>query len=338
MEAAASAGAALLDLRGVEEEERASVWTGALPSFFPGLSVNYIEHRAGEGNIRRMALDQGELWAVRSPSIGVGYSPSGSVKTHHLSIMLQLAGRTQVEQRQRTCALGSGDLCLLDERAAFAIDGDAAAEILIMRLPRAVALGRHPHLEHHLAMTFSAAAPGTGLVGQMLSATLMSGPFFSDAQRRAALLGAIELLGTLDCRAETRGGRAWWRVQAALSFIELHFARQGLPAEEVAQAQRISRRRLDQLLSDTTGVSITGHIWRRRLVRAAADLRDPQRAACTASQIAFDNGFEDAAHFTRAFKRAYGHSPQQWRTHSLAEDGRSATRPSVSSTCDKRQS
>jgi AraC-like DNA-binding protein len=120
----------------------------------------------------------------------------------------------------------------------------------------------------------------------------------------------IHLLGALDpTTPETLG----WRVQAAIAFIELHFARSGLRADEVAASQRISRRRLDQLMLEAIGVSITGHIWNRRLEQASADLRDPVYARRTASEIAFANGFEDPAHFTRAFKRRYGHSPLAWR-------------------------
>ena len=73
---------------------------------------------------------------------------------------------------------------------------------------------------------------------------------------------------------------------------------------------------VDQLLHEAIGMSITGQIWSRRLDQAAADLRDPLRASAAAAQIAFANGFEDSAHFTRAFKRRFGQSPAQWR-HAL---------------------
>jgi AraC-like DNA-binding protein len=284
-----------------------------VPSLFPGLSVDRIERRADAGAIRRIALGQGELWAVRSPSAGVSYLPTGMLRERHVSVMLQLSGFTDVVQQHRACRLDAGDLCLLDERSAFTINGGDAAEILFMRLPREATLRRHPHLEHHMATTLPAATPGSALVARMLTATLAHGPFLGDAQRQASLLGTLELLGTLDLQPQAHGGGAWWRVQAALAHIELHFGSRDLGAEEVAQAQHISRRRLDQLLSETTGRSITGHIWDRRLAQAAADLRDPQREGVTAAQIAFANGFEDPAHFTRAFKRRYDLSPQQWR-------------------------
>ena len=81
----------------------------------------------------------------------------------------------------------------------------------------------------------------------------------------------------------------------------------------VAQEQRISRRRLDQLMHEALGHSIASHLWNRRLEQAAADLRDFTRTGLSIAQIAFANGFEDAAHFTRAFKRRFTVTPGAWR-------------------------
>ena len=103
------------------------------------------------------------------------------------------------------------------------------------------------------------------------------------------------------------------RVRRALEFIELNLSVAGLTAEAVAQDQHISRRRLDQLMQNTVGHSIAGQLWSRRLEQAASDLRDPHRGCHSIAQIAFANGFEDAAHFTRAFKRRFSVTPGQWR-------------------------
>ena len=58
---------------------------------------------------------------------------------------------------------------------------------------------------------------------------------------------------------------------------------------------------------------MAGRIWERRLQQAATDLVDPDRAALAVSQIGFAAGFEDAAHFSRAFKKRFGHTPSEWR-------------------------
>jgi AraC-like DNA-binding protein len=122
----------------------------------------------------------------------------------------------------------------------------------------------------------------------------------------------VQMLGMADPLARAATGPDW-RVRRALDYIELNLSVAGLTAETVAQDQRISRRRLDQLMHEAFGQSIAGHLWNRRLEQAAADLRDPHRSTMSIAQIAFANGFEDAAHFTRAFKRRYAITPGAWR-------------------------
>ena len=304
----------LIDLDSVEENYRASAWASAVVALSPGLSVSRIDDHVGSGKVRCIAMGEGTLWVVRSPQVEVSYSPAAGAITDALfSVVLQVSGRTIIRQEGHTCTLEAGDICIVDEQFPFAMEGDGSGEFLVMRMPRRTALSRNPHLEHHTAILLPAEDPGICLLTQMLSALVVTAPFMGDSQRRSSLVAVIELLGAVRLGGEEPSGPAWWRVQAALSYINLHFVVPGLSAEEVAQAQRISRRRLDQLLRETIGLSITAQIWKRRLDQAAADLRDPTRASLPASQIAFANGFEDPAHFTRAFKRCYGYAPMQWR-------------------------
>jgi len=98
-----------------------------------------------------------------------------------------------------------------------------------------------------------------------------------------------------------------------MAFIDAELSDPSLPASRVVQLEGISRRRLYEILLKTVGVSVTGQIWVRRLQQAAMDLRDPRYASRTVTQIAFGVGFEDTAHFTRAFKRRYHCTPREWR-------------------------
>ena len=306
-------GIELIDLSALEKEERASAWADAVPSFFPGMKVRRVDTNPANGNVIRIPMGGGSFWSVRSPAATVSYTPSRALEMQGVSLLMQRSGHVAVSQKRRSCRLEPGDMCVVDEQFPFTMEGEDCGEFIVLRMPRAAVLGRNPHLEHQTSIALLAVDPAVNLVGQALKATLLTAPFMRDSQRCATLVAMIELLGTIEARDEGGGGSAWWRVQAALSFIELNFACHGLAADDVAQAQWISRRRLDQLLRETIGLTITGQIWKRRLKQAAADLTDPARAQSTASQIAFANGFEDAAHFTRAFKRSYGYPPLQWR-------------------------
>ena len=59
--------------------------------------------------------------------------------------------------------------------------------------------------------------------------------------------------------------------------------------------------------------SVSDWIWSLRLDEARSRLCDPRLAAQGVSVIAFDCGFNDAAHFSRAFKARFGCSPRECR-------------------------
>jgi len=91
-----------------------------------------------------------------------------------------------------------------------------------------------------------------------------------------------------------------------------------LTAEDVSEEQHISRRQLDRAFLDKLGMTVTTKIWDCRLRNAATMLRDPSQHWRTISRVALASGFEDTAHFIRAFKKRYGATPSTWRRASLS--------------------
>ncbi len=97
--------------------------------------------------------------------------------------------------------------------------------------------------------------------------------------RRAARIGALghrPSAGAAMAPKSIHLDDVSWRVRSALAYIEMNLAEGSLTADRVARAQGVSRRRLDQILRGALGVSVTAHIWNRRLEQAAADLIDPR--------------------------------------------------------------
>ncbi len=128
-------------------------------------------------------------------------------------------------------------------------------------------------------------------------------------------MGAACLLGVPKPPQSDANLELNWRVRAALALTSMPSCRtRPLNATRVATAQGISRRRLDEILLQTVGLSLNAQIWTRRLAQAATDLRDPRHGSRTVTDIAFAAGFVDAAHFARSFKRRYLCSPRDWRS------------------------
>lgn len=305
-----------LDLQVVDEPQRALTWKRAASSFFPGLSVHDLRPNPARGSICGTSLGAGQVWTILSPPVHVEYRPRGRLdaSADMFSVMLQLQGSTIAVQSGQSCQLRPRELCLIDGYTPFELEvAEDFSHVMFLRLPRSMVLSRHPYLERQTARLFDPDEAGTRLLRTVLLGLLDSAPYLHDEQGTVALSGAVQLLGTLQSPSGSRPAAMNWRARSALALIESELADPLLTATRVAQAQGISRRRLDEILQETVGCSLSAQIWLRRLEQAAADLRDPRLAARTVTQIAFGAGFASTAHFTRAFRRRYGCSPRDWR-------------------------
>jgi AraC family transcriptional regulator, positive regulator of tynA and feaB len=305
----------LLDLSSVDEERRAGVWVRTATSVFPGLSINGMPASVPVGQIRSVPMGGGSLWSVLSAPVQVSYAPANGADdpSASISLMLQLFGSMEVGQSRRACVLEAGDMCIVDERFPFHLNGQVSNEIVFVRMPRRAVLGRHPHLEHCSADLLEFDDPGTVLLREALYRTVQVASDLREDQRGSVLAAMVQLLGAATSFRSTSDADLSWRVRAALTFIEMNLGDCELTAEQVARAQGISRRRLDQIMRSALGAPVTAQIWNRRLDQASADLVDPQRLSRTVFQIAYGVGFEDAAHFSRAFKARFGSAPRDWR-------------------------
>jgi AraC family transcriptional regulator, positive regulator of tynA and feaB len=311
--------ASLLNLQSVAVAQRAAMWTRGVRDYFPGLSVRELGGNLNSGSISGMRFGPGRLWSVLSPPLLVRYDPSGSPgETQLFSVMMQLQGSTAARQRHHHCLLQAGDFCVIDSSAAFELEVSGSSHVMFVQMPRPAVLGRHPYLERHTAEVFDPNETGAALLRGLLLNILDSAPLLEDYQRGSALGAIIQLLGAPKSLQREGIGELNWRVRTALAFIDAHFADPTLTASRVAKEQGISRRRLDEIMRQSVGNSLTGQIWSRRLMQAATDLAEPQRSGQSVAQIAFASGFEDAAHFTRAFKRRFHYTPREWRRRGVA--------------------
>jgi AraC-like DNA-binding protein len=307
-------GDSFVDLAALELSRRRPAWDDATRQIFPGLSVRITEHSPQRGTITRTSLGAAELYTIESAPAEVRHRPASPQDSvwPHVSLMIQSRGSTRVTQRGMQAQLGEGDMCLIDERDRFSLSSTDYGTILFLRLPRAPAMSRYPHLDQLFGAVLPAQECGTRLLSDTLLRLSEVAPRLTQLQRTARGGSVIQMLGVARSFAELPQS-AGWRVRRAVDFIELNFPVAGLTAEDVARDQHISRRRLDQLMREACGQSIASHLWRRRMEQAAADLRDPAKASLSIAQIAFASGFEDAAHFSRAFRRQHAMPPGQWR-------------------------
>jgi AraC-like DNA-binding protein len=93
-----------------------------------------------------------------------------------------------------------------------------------------------------------------------------------------------------------------------------------LSLTDVARASGSSVFHFCKVFRKTTGLRFTDYVARVRLEDAKEDLLNPNRRI---SEIAYDVGFQSLTQFNRTFRRVFGQSPTEFRTH-LGTQKRSA--------------
>lgn len=106
-------------------------------------------------------------------------------------------------------------------------------------------------------------------------------------------------------------------VIKAVRLMEQHVSRP-LAIREISRVLHTTERHLERAFSKTLGVSPKRHFLRLRLQHCRWLLIN---SPASISQIAFDCGFADASHFTRAFRLEFNATPGEVRQRALFSSG-----------------
>ncbi|MFJ8578641.1 helix-turn-helix domain-containing protein [Micromonospora sp. NPDC093277] len=247
---------------------------------------------------------------------------SSDPELYHLA--LPISGRGAMFQQRRAGPLDPSGFGLVDTVRPHGSwqrpDPPAAAplETLTVLLPH----GALPLPARRVEALLAAPIPADRGMGALLAAYLRG--IVSRPEQYAAddapQLGRIALdliAGTLARRLDVErelpvevqdtGLRA--RVEA---FVRRHLTDPDLTPAAVAEAHHMSLRSLHRLFADT-GTTIGAMIRAERLAGCFRDLADPRLRHQAVHQVAARWGFRDRAHFSRAFRSAYGISPREHR-------------------------
>ncbi|MFT4190189.1 MAG: transcriptional regulator FeaR [Comamonas sp.] len=293
--------------------------------------VGSIEHRDIDGlELTRIRTNAGQIRCRKAAS----RTGLGQIDSRHCFLVLQRQGHSLLRQNDATLQLLPGDMALLDTARGCEIIPQGLMEHASVHLSRDL-------LARHLQGDMDQPGPiwrfGASsrlmrlLVEQIASDDLGHGVGAGDgaamqealvcllvqSMRQARNAGAEtsatladSVAGTLApaSRARIEGGQ----LALARSLINQSLSDPLLSPARIAARTGVSVRQLYRLFEES-GDSIARYIQRARLQRAAVELRGSLAAARSITDIAFGCGFNDAAHFSRAFRKQFGLSPREYR-------------------------
>ncbi len=102
---------------------------------------------------------------------------------------------------------------------------------------------------------------------------------------------------------------AWEAIQNSLNYIEDHLS-ENIMIEALAKEASLSQYYFQRLFGRLVKKSVNEYVRLRRLAKASEDLKNKEKRII---DVALDYGFSDHANFTRAFKDAYGITPDEYR-------------------------
>jgi AraC family transcriptional regulator, positive regulator of tynA and feaB len=229
---------------------------------------------------------------------------------------LLLEGNGVIAQRGREARFGPGDLILSDARAPYRIRFDAPVRQLVMTLDRRRLEARLPHAERRTAIRVDGNSGAARVAAAYFAALRAEVPRLGIAEEAlgecALDLSALAFGGDSLAPGPAGDGERRLLLDRIKAFIEAELKNPLLTPDYVANRHGISRRYLYGLF-ESERVSVSGYIWGRRLSHCHDMLADPKALERNISEIAFEWGFNDASHFTRAFRRAFGTSPRLFR-------------------------
>lgn len=244
--------------------------------------------------------------------------PAGSDTSDHVKVSLQLTGHCVLTQGDHQAELKPGELAVYDTRRPYTLDTDRPGRSLALMFPRAMLRLPERELARVTAVSVSCRdGLGTvvrpflyGLARQVDELESLGTPRLAESV--ADLVGTLlaEHIGADPGRAADDGRGVLTR--RILAYMEQRLHDPELAPEQIASAHHISRRYLYKLLAEH-GYTVSGWIREHRLAHCRRDLADPALAHLPVGAIGSRWGFPGPAHFSHAFRTAYGMSPSEAR-------------------------
>ncbi|MCX5402312.1 helix-turn-helix domain-containing protein [Streptomyces sp. NBC_00102] len=323
----------VLTTASVPDQDKVAYWRAAVGRALVPVSVAPRDDGPFSGRITTDRLGCLRVSTMEADANRVSRTPeliSGSSEAL-IAVGVQVSGTATMVQDGRRAEVSEGDLVVYDTARPYSFDYPERFSTHVFQLPRH-ALGVSDAAIDQAVGTVIGPMDGFGAVLRpFLSKLATSVHSYSPAIGGMLANSVIDLLATLvtdgarpvPAEADTARSHLVLRIRG---HIDGKLGDPNLSPELIARTHHISVRYLHRLF-EGEGTTVGRLIQQRRLEECARELARRGRTSPTVSAVAQRWGFVSPAHFSRAFRTAYGLSPREWR--SLRVEGVAAPRPDV---------
>ena len=235
----------------------------------------------------------------------------------HYRFIYRTAGGMKVRIDDSDLEVGAGDILLFDSgQERQGIEGEGESLSLMIPKERLHALvpaaGRQLHGAHWRAGTVMGDLLGAHIAALRNGLDDLTGDSVPLIMQSTSTLlaGAVAHLDMTATKAASLFPLA--TLARIKDFITEHLADPELGPAMVMKRFQLSQATLYNIFSQSSA-TVSDFIWQQRLRRCFDDLTDPGQAHRRISDIAYSWGFNNNAHFSRAFRQAFSCSPSEAR-------------------------
>jgi AraC-like DNA-binding protein len=270
---------------------------------------------------RELPVGKLELYDIRIDPVAIHRRTEDIDKDANDDFLLatQVEGTVVISQDDSEFTQLPGSLTIMSAAQPYSIIHTQNSHRLILHIPNQIY--RERILSHQEDREFHPRLVPAGGLATIVDSMLKSLAFEADhlhateqytiAECLLELTAAI-LRSEVDHEHEQQHAKQSALFRRILEFMEANYMDCELTPEKVANANGISMRYLHSLFHQA-GMTVSKWMWERRLKATREDLLDPNLNHKRVSEIAFNRGFNDPAHFSRAFKSRFDVSPSQLR-------------------------
>lgn len=310
------------------------VWTPALPAAPCPNLLDGLEHAVLSSCASATAL-QGAMRAsfevrtvgriaiadvLTSEPVRLVARGSGSEPASFLA-WLQLSGTAEIEQADSRVRLGPGGISFLRGSRQARVEL-SAGQVMLVILSETEVAGRFPLWHRALNRTLSIERGAPAVFFDAVSSLCRWQDSVDDLSGEGVADAIIDLVGAVLCLTAPGDhgcvDRVLYQRQRVKRFARQHLSNPELSVQLIADRLELSSRQIHRLFADEP-MSLMRWVWAERLNQCHRELTNSAGRRRPLSDIAYAWGFNDQAHFSRAYRQRFGISPREARRQAVED-------------------
>jgi len=311
---------AMISTLDVEPREKFAFWQNTLWNLCGNLRSETQADSSFQGKIEFAKISDVKIAKLTASPHRILRTPIFVKRDNNdfLKVALQIKGISTFEQGNRKVVLAPHEWSIYDTKQPYRVSVPNGTETLLALVPRENVATQRIHLDHHLMRKFSGKMGMAKLALQFMVSAFDEIPGIAPGAEWeiAGAISSLIRLTMLDAsedQMEVSLPQVWRdRIKA---YIVSHLRDPELSIDQIAAALNCTKRYVHKVFQ-CEGTSVSESILRMRLVRCREDLGNPARSRSSITEIAYSWGFNNPAHFSKAFRDEFQVSPSSFRMES----------------------